>query len=129
MDYRFLRPFDRSEVQPLPGDLGAPPTSSSSATAAAAPSSENKMERPSRSCHGVSDDKPLAHPQKWAMTLLASRTSLGNALLPLAVRLPSSAIDENEWLACQVYDIFNESAVVWGFVRDVCSCRRLTAGE
>ena len=28
-----------------------------------------------------------------------------------------------------VYDIFNESSVVWGFVREVCTCRRLTAGE
>ncbi|KAL8446575.1 hypothetical protein Emed_005029 [Eimeria media] len=122
MDYRSLRPSARSEVQPLQGDLGAPPVSSSGTTAAAARSGENKMERPSRSCYGVSDEKPLTHPQKWAMTLLASRTSLGNALLPLAVRLPSSAIDENEWLACQVYDIFNESAVVWGFI----DCRRVS---
>lgn len=87
------------------------------------------MDRNSRPFNGPPEEKPLTHPQKWAVTLLAARASLGNALLPLAVRLPSSAIDENEWLACQVYDIFNESAVVWGFVREVCNCRRLTAGD
>ncbi|KAL8441348.1 hypothetical protein Emag_007248 [Eimeria magna] len=122
MDYRSLRPSNRSEVQPLHGDLGAPPASSSGTTTGAARSGGNKMERPSRSCYGVSDEKPLAHPQKWAMTLLASRTSLGNALLPLAEF-------GGGWLFFAVYDIFNESAVVWGFVREVCSCRRLTAGD
>lgn len=128
MDCRPLRPAQLRDFQPLEGDVGPPPPSTSGATLGA-PSCVRKMQHSSRSSQAAPEDKPLTHPQKWALTLLAARASLGNALLPLAVRLPSSAIDENEWLACQVYDIFNESNVVWSFVREVCHCRRLTAGD
>ncbi|OEH76030.1 mob1 phocein family domain-containing protein [Cyclospora cayetanensis] len=128
MDERFVKDSHRRDIQPLLGDEGPSPPSSSGA-ALGASTRGNKMHISSRSTERYPEDKPLSHPQKWALTLLAARASLGTALLPLAVRLPSSMVDVNEWLACQVYDIFNESTVVWGFVRDVCSCRRLTAGE
>ncbi|PHJ17029.1 mob1 phocein family protein, partial [Cystoisospora suis] len=32
----------------------------------------------------------LAHPPRWAMTLTAARASLGNQVLPLAVKMPAT---------------------------------------
>ncbi|PFH36022.1 Mob1/phocein family protein [Besnoitia besnoiti] len=71
----------------------------------------------------------LTHPSRWAMTLTAARASLGNQVLPLAVKMPATCVDLYEWLAVKTFDVFNEVQLVWSFVKDQCHCRGFTAGE
>ncbi|ESS33296.1 Mob1/phocein family protein [Toxoplasma gondii GAB2-2007-GAL-DOM2] len=83
----------------------------------------------SETATSISSEAFLTHPPRWAMTLTAARASLGNQVLPLAVKMPATCVDLNEWLAVKTFDVFNEVQLVWSLVKDQCQCRGFTAGE
>lgn len=60
-----------------------------------------------------------------------AKATLGTGDLASAVQLPKGE-DQNEWLAVNTVDFFNEISLLYGTISDFCtreSCPRMTAGE
>lgn len=62
----------------------------------------------------------LPHDSRYSTLLMERQKTLGSAELWEQVKLPEGA-SENEWLAVNTVDIFNELTLLTGALRDVCT--------